>query len=41
MIAKGFNLVTVGSDARYIASGSKIDLEKLKSIKKESESKGY
>ena len=41
MIAKGFNLVTVGSDARYIASGSKIDLEKLKGIKKGSESKGY
>ena len=41
MIAKGFNLVTVGSDARYIASGSKIDLEKLKGIKKGSEAKGY
>jgi hypothetical protein len=32
MIDKGFNLVTVGSDARYIASGSKADLEKLKHI---------
>jgi len=41
MIDKGFNLVTVGSDARYIASGSKADLEKLKHIKKSSESKGY
>ena len=41
MIAKGFNLVTVGSDARYIASGSKNDLEKLKNIKKSTDSKDY
>ena len=40
MIDKGFNLVTVGSDSRYIASGSKSDLEKLKGIKG-SKSKGY
>ena len=40
MINKGFNLVTVGSDSRYIASGSKSDLEKLKGIKG-SKSKGY
>ncbi len=40
MIDKGFNLVTVGSDSRYIASGARSDLEKLKGIKK-SKSKGY
>ena len=40
MINKGFNLVTVGSDARYITSGAKSDLEKLKGIKS-SQSKGY
>ncbi len=40
MIEKGFNLVTVGSDSRYIASGAKSDLEKLKNIKS-TESKGY
>jgi 4-hydroxy-2-oxoheptanedioate aldolase len=41
MIDKGFNLVTVGSDSRYIASGAKSDIKKLKGIKKEPESKGY
>ena len=41
MINKGFNLVTVGSDSRYIAAGAKSDLEKLKNIKKGSESKAY
>ena len=40
MINIGFNLVTVGSDSRYIASGSKTDLEKLKGIKS-TKSKGY
>ena len=40
MIDKGFNLVTVGSDSRYIAAGAKSDLEKLKNIKG-SKSKGY
>ena len=40
MIKKGFNLVTVGSDSRYIAAGAKSDLEKLKGIKG-SKSKGY
>ena len=40
MLNKGFNLVTVGSDSRYIASGAKSDLEKLKGIKG-SKSKGY
>tara|TARA_X000001036_G_scaffold437797_1_gene484011 strand:- start:5915 stop:6706 length:792 start_codon:yes stop_codon:yes gene_type:complete len=41
MIDKGFNLVTVGSDSRYIASGAKLDLEKLKDIKNSSASKSY
>lgn len=40
MINKGFNLVTIGSDSRYIAEGAKTDLEKLKGIKG-SKSKGY
>ena len=40
MLNKGFNLVTVGSDSRYITAGAKFDLEKLKGIK-ESKSKGY
>ena len=33
-------MVTVGSDSRYIASGAKSDLFKLKGLK-ESKSKGY
>jgi|TARA_B110001452_G_scaffold191178_1_gene161337 4-hydroxy-2-oxoheptanedioate aldolase len=41
MIDKGFNLVTVGSDSRYIASGAKSDLEKLKDKKREPETKSY
>tara|TARA_E500000178_G_C16869929_1_gene683856 strand:- start:206 stop:994 length:789 start_codon:yes stop_codon:yes gene_type:complete len=40
MIDKGFNLVTVGSDSRYIGAGAKSDLEKLKGIKG-SVTKGY
>ena len=40
MLDKGFNLVTVGSDSRYISAGAKLDLEKLKGIKG-SKSKGY
>ena len=41
MLSIGFNLVTVGSDARYIATGAKLDIEKLKGIKKATESKSY
>ena len=41
MIDKGFNLVTVGSDSRYIAAGAKIDLQKLKNTNKEPDTKGY
>ena len=40
MIDKGFNLVTVGSDSRYIGSGAKSDIEKLKGIKA-LKSRGY
>ena len=40
MIDKGFDLVTVGSDSRYITAGAKSDLEKLKGIKV-AKSKGY
>tara|TARA_B100001057_G_scaffold228661_1_gene228927 strand:+ start:5694 stop:6482 length:789 start_codon:yes stop_codon:yes gene_type:complete len=40
MIDKGFNLVTVGSDSRYVSAGAKSDLEKLKGIKG-TKSKGY
>ena len=41
MINKGFNLVTVGSDSRYIASGAKSDLAKLKGKSKGPDTKGY
>ena len=40
LINKGFNLVTVGSDSRYITAGAKNDLEKLKGFKG-SKTKGY
>ena len=40
MIDKGFNLVTVGSDSRYIAAGAKSDLKELKGLKG-SKSRGY
>ena len=40
MIEKGFNLVTVGSDSRYITAGAKADIKILKGIKG-SETKGY
>ncbi len=41
MISKGFNLVTVGSDQRFISSGAKAAVESIKGIKKKQESKGY
>ena len=41
MIAKGFNLVTVGSDQRFMSSGAKLAIEEIKGIKKKEESKGY
>ena len=41
MISIGFNLVTVGSDQRFMSSGSKNAIEKIKGVKKESDTKGY
>ena len=41
MISKGFNLVTVGSDQRFMSGGAKSAIEKFKKIKKGSVSKGY
>ena len=40
MIKSGFDLVTVGSDSRYMAAGAKSDLKILKGIEG-SKSKGY
>ncbi len=41
MIKKGFNLVTVGSDQRFMSAGAKSAIEKIKGTKKSPESKGY
>ena len=41
MISKGFNLVTVGSDQRFMSSGAKSVIESIKGIKKGQASKGY
>ena len=41
MISKGFDLVTIGADQRFISSGAKAAIEKIKGVKKGSESKGY
>ena len=41
MISKGFNLVTIGSDQRFLSSGPKTVIEKIKGTKKVIESKGY
>ena len=41
MIKIGFNLVTVGSDQKYMSAGAKSVLEKLKKVKSKEESKGY
>ena len=41
MISKGFNLVTVGSDQRFMSTGARSAIEKIKGIKKGAESKGY
>ena len=41
MISKGFNLVTVGADQRFMSSGAKKAIEKIKGIKEKSESRGY
>ena len=41
MISKGFNLVTVGADQRFMSSGAKKAIEIIKGVKKEPGSKGY
>jgi 4-hydroxy-2-oxoheptanedioate aldolase len=41
MIDLGFNLVTVGSDQRYMSSGAKNAVSKLKTLKSNEESKAY
>ena len=41
MINKGFNLVTVGSDQRFMSAGAKAAIEKIKGTKKGPVSKGY
>ena len=41
MIKKGFNLVTVGSDQRFMSSGAKSAVERIKGIKKGPDTKGY
>ena len=41
MITKGFNLVTVGSDQRFMSAGAKSAIEKIKGLKKGTSSKGY
>ena len=41
MIDLGFNLVTVGSDQRYMSSGAKEAVSKLKLTKSSEESKSY
>ena len=41
MISKGFNLVTVGSDQRFMSKGAKTAIESIKGTKKGQESKGY
>ena len=41
MIDIGFNLVTVGSDQRFMSAGAKAAIENIKGIKKGEESKGY
>ena len=41
MIDLGFNLVTIGSDQRYMSAGGKSAVSKLKSVKNEEGSKAY
>ncbi len=41
MISKGFDLVTVGSDQRFISAGAKNVIEKIKGKKNTSSSEGY
>ena len=41
MILKGFNLVTIGADQRFMSAGAKTTIEKIKGTKKINDSKGY
>tara|TARA_B100000575_G_scaffold218523_1_gene179043 strand:- start:112 stop:903 length:792 start_codon:yes stop_codon:yes gene_type:complete len=41
MISKGFDLVTVGSDQRFMSSGAKSVVDKIKGSKKKPDIKGY
>ena len=41
MISRGFQLVTISSDQRFMTSGAKSTLEKLKKVKSKEESKAY
>ena len=41
MISKGFDLVTIGSDQRFLSRGARSTVTKLKGIKKTKVSKGY
>ena len=41
MISKGFNLVTIGSDQRFMSAGAKDAVESIKGLKKGQDTKGY
>ena len=41
MVSLGFNLVTIGSDQRFMSAGSKQAVESIKGTKKGPDSKGY
>ena len=41
MLELGFNLVTIGSDQRYMSAGAKSAVSKLKNIKSKEDSKAY
>ena len=41
MISLGFQLVTVGSDQRYMSAGAREAVSKLKTIKSKEDLKGY
>ena len=41
MISKGFNLVTIASDQRFMSGGAKLAIQKIKGTKKDTESKSY
>jgi 4-hydroxy-2-oxoheptanedioate aldolase len=41
MISKGFDLVTIGSDQRFMSAGAKAAIESIKGVKKGENAKGY